>query len=173
MSLFDWLGLRFKPKGAVVEIGVPMQERTEQVPLTQELVSRHLAAVAGLPTTLVEPVYQLLSNPLSMQYSGSELVKQLPAEILEGVDRLALGSLINVLINEITRRMYIESAGLRPGVIGIRLLAEQEPPPAEIAAITEVDVYGLGKGVYPLDAVPDNPTPGRRCGFYVRVVQKV
>lgn len=173
MSIFDWLGLRFKPKGAVVEIGVPMQERTDQVPLTRELVARHLGALAGLPATLVEPVYQLLSNPLSMQYSGSELVKQLPAEALEGADKAALGSLINVLINEITRRMYIDSAALRPGVVGIRLLAEQDPPPAEIAAITEVDAHGLGKGVYPLNAVPDNPTPGKRCGFYVRVVQKV
>ncbi len=173
MSIFDWLGLRFKPKGAVVEIGVPMQERTERVPLTLELVQRHLQAVTALPATLAEPVYRLLANPLSMQHSGSELVKQLPAEILEGVDKAALGSLINVLINEVTRRMYIESAGLRPGVVGIRLLAEQDPPPPEIAAITEVDAHGLGKGVYPLNAVPDNPTPGKRCGFYVRVVQKV
>lgn len=172
MSIFDWLGLRFKPKGAVVEIGVPMQDRTERVPLTPELVQRHLAAIPALPGDLAQPLYALLSNPLSLQNSGSELVRQLPAEVLEGVDKAALGSLINVLINEITRRMYIESARLRPGAIGIRLLAEQDPPPPEIAAITTVDVHGLGVGVYPLDAVPDNPTPGRRCGFYVRVVQK-
>jgi hypothetical protein len=66
--------------------------------------------------------------------------------------------------------MYIDAAPQRDGAIGIRLLSVSSTPDPAIQALCRADTHGLGAGVYPFDAVPDNPAPGQPCGFYIRVV---
>ena len=171
MFLLDYIKKRWAPKGPVVTAGVPPESRPDQVPVNRELVGRHLAGCPDLPqdTDTLDALLNALSDPLFIQTGPRELAYRLVQNGKIIADPEKLIALLNVLTNEITRRMYIDSARQKEGAIGIRLFAENPTPTAAIRQLVEQDAYGLGKGVYPFDKVPENPTPGKRCGFYVRV----
>jgi hypothetical protein len=171
MFLLDYLKLRWARKGSVVEAGIPPESRPDTVPVTRELIQRHLAANPALPqdAASAETLFHALSDPMFLQTGARSLGHSLVAEGRIQADEEALVQLLHVLANEVTRRMYIDSARQRPGAIGIQLFAEN-PADETVRRLTEADTYGLGPGIYPFDKVPDNPTPGRRCPFYIRVV---
>lgn len=169
--LLDYIKSRWVPKGRVVTAGVPPEARVEQVPVTRTLVARHLAASSRLPqgAATENAIFMALSDPLFLQTGPRPLAQQLIAAGL-GAELEALVKLLTVLTQEVTRRMYIDAASRRPEAIGIRLFPLHATADATIQALCATDVHGLGAGVYPFDAVPDNPTPGQPCPFYIRVV---
>ena len=171
MFLLDYIKQRWAPKGPVVNAGIPPESRPEQLPVTQALIAQHLAGCPDLPqdsATLIR-LLQALSDPLFLQTGARDLATQLIQQGKIQADPERLIQLFNVLTNEITRRMYVDSARNKEGAIGIRLYAESREPSPAIRLLVEQDSFGLGAGVYPFDQVPDNPAPGQRCGFYVRV----
>lgn len=169
--LLDYIRSRWAPKGSVVTAGVPPEQRVEQVPVTPELIARHLAASPALPqhAAVQTLLYTALSDPLFIQTGPRVLAQQLIASGLEA-ELEALVKLLTVLTQEVTRQMYIDAARNRDGAIGIRLLPLAPQPDAVIAELCSANSYGIGIGAYPFDAVPANPTPGQPCGFYIRVV---
>ena len=171
MFLLDYIKQRWAPKGPVVNAGVPPESRPNQVPVTKELIALHLAGSPDLPqdAETLNKLYDALSDPLFLQTGARDLATQLiqHGQIVADLEKLV--QLLNVLTNEITRRMYIDSARQKEGATGIRLFSESPTPTDAISQLVEQDAYGLGKGVYPFDKVPENPNPGQRCGFYVRV----
>ena len=156
----------------MVEIGIPPESRPSNVPVNRALISRHLAACAELPQdeATLEVLLDTLNDPLFIQTGARALALQLIAAGKIQAEPEALVQLLHVLTSEITRQMYIASAQAKPGAVGIRLFAENANSDGAIVELVEQDRFGLGKGVYPFDQVPANPTPGKRCGFYVRVV---
>lgn len=169
--LLDYIKSRWVPKGSVVTAGVPPETRVEEVPATRELVARHLAASPRLPHDAVteNAIFMALSDPLFLQTGPRALAQQLIAAGLNaGLEPLV--KLLTVLTQEVTRRMYIEAASRRPEAIGIRLFPLHAGADPVIQALCATDAHGLGAGVYPFAAVPDNPTPGQSCPFYIRVV---
>lgn len=171
MFLLDYIKQRWAPKGPVVNAGVPPEARPDQVPVTQELIVLHLAGSPDLPqdAETLNKLFEALSDPLFLQTGARDLATQLIQQGKIVADLEKLIQLLNVLTNEITRRMYIDSARQKEGAIGIRLFSESPTPTDAINRLVAQDAYGLGKGIYPFDNVPENPTPGQRCGFYVRV----
>lgn len=171
MFLLDYIRQRWVRKGAVVEAGIPPESRPDAIPVDRTLVARHLAAFPELPQdeAVVEKLVEAVSDPMFIQTGPRALTEQLIASGRLAADAEPLNRLLQVLTNEITRRMYIDAARLKEGAIGIRLFAEPGRDEPAIRQLVEQDLYGLGPGVYPFDLVPDNPTPGRRCGFYIRV----
>jgi len=63
--LLDYIKSRWAPKGSVVTAGVPPEARVEQVPVTRELVARHLAASTLLPQgeATETAIFKALSDP--------------------------------------------------------------------------------------------------------------
>lgn len=171
--LLDYIRSRWAPKGSVVTAGVPPEQRVEQVPVTPELIARHLAASPALPQheAVHALLYSTLSDPLFIQTGPRGLAQQLIAGGLEA-ELEALVKLLTILTQEVTRQMYIDAARNRDGAIGIRLLPVSPQPDAVIVDLCSTDCCGMGVGVYPFDAVPANPTPGQPCGFYIRVVTR-
>lgn len=171
MFLLDYIKQRWAPKGPVVNAGIPPESRPGQLPVSQMLIAQHLAGCPDLPqgAATLSVLLHALSDPLFLQTGARDLATQLvqQGKIMADLERLV--QLFNVLTNEITRRMYVDSARNKEGAIGIRLYAESREPSPSIRLLVEQDSFGLGAGVYPFDQVPDNPTPGQRCGFYVRV----
>lgn len=173
MYLLNYIKARFAPKGSVVSAGVPPEERLDTVPVTRELIARHLAASPALPRdeAALDTLCTALSDPLFLQTGARPLAQQLIAAGLVA-ELEPLVKLLNVLTQEVTRRMYIDAARQRPGATGIRLIPLNATADATIHALCTADSHGLGAGVYPFDAVPDNPTPGQPCGFYIRIVTR-
>ena len=171
MYLLDYIRKRWVRKGPMVEIGIPPESRPDKLPVNRALISRHLAACAELSQNeaTLDALLTSLNDPLFIQTGGRALAQQLIAAGKIQADPEALVQLLHVLTGEITRQMYIASAQSKPGAIGIRLFAEKATSDAATLDLIEQDHFGLGKGVYPFDQVPVNPTPGKRCGFYVRV----
>ena len=171
--LLDYIKSRWAPKGSVVTAGVPPEQRVDQVPVTPQLIARHLAGAPALPQDAATQalLYTALSDPLFIQTGPRALAQQFIAQGLNA-ELEALVKLLTVLTQEVTRQMYIDAARDRDGAVGIRLYPIAAQPTAEIAALCSADQYGLGAGAYPFDAVPANPTPGQPCGFYIRVVIK-
>ncbi len=171
MYLLDMIRARFVPKG-VLEAGVPPQDRPARLQFDAALVRFHLAAFAELPqdAAAAEKIHAFLLHPLSLQVGARAGAAQLAAN--RQADGEALRQLLDVLLAELSRALYLEAAAARPGVAGIRLLPEAGENDPLVVELTRRDAHGLGPGVYPLAAVPANPRPGRRAGFYVRVVQK-
>ncbi len=169
--LLDYIKSRWAPKGSVVTAGVPPEARVEQVPVTRELVARHLATSTLLPQgeAIETAIFKALSDPLFLQTGPRALAQQLIGAGLSA-DLEPLVKLLTVLTQEVTRRMYIEAASQRPEAIGIRLFPLHATMDPAIQALCAADAHGLGNGVYPFTAVPDNPTPGQPCAFYIRVV---
>ena len=171
MYLLDYIRKRWVRKGPMVEIGIPPESRPRSVPVNRALISCHLAACAELPQDQAtqDALLTALNDPLFIQTGARALAQQLIADGKIQTDPEALVQLLHVLTSEITRQMYIASAQAKPGAVGIRLFAEKTTSDAATLELIEQDCFGLGKGVYPFDQVPANPTPGKRCGFYVRV----
>lgn len=171
MRLLDMIRARFAPKG-VLEAGIPPQDRPCALRFDEGVIGFHLAAFPQLPqdAAAVQRIHAFLVQPLSLQIGAREGAARLAADW--PVDGEALRKLLDVLLAELSRALYLEAAAQRPGVAGIRLLPEPGESDAAVLEITRRDAYGLGRGVYPLAAVPANPRPGQRAGFYVRVVQK-
>ena len=171
MYLLDYIRKRWVRKGPMVEIGIPPESRPDKMPVNRALISHHLAACAELPQnqTTLDALLDTLNDPFFIQTGARALALQLIASGKIQADPEALVQLLHVLTGEITRQMYIASAQSKHGAVGIRLFAEAAADGA-IVELIEQDRFGLGKGVYPFDQVPANPTPGKRCGFYVRVV---
>ncbi|MEQ1667071.1 MAG: hypothetical protein ABL868_01315 [Sulfuriferula sp.] len=169
--LLDYIKSRWAPKGSVVTAGVPPEQRLAQVPVTPELIDRHLAASPVVPQDSGATLYAALSDPLFIQTGPRVLAQQLIASGLNSPLE-PLVKLLTVLTQDVTRQMYIDAAPNRDGAVGIRLFPVSVNPDAEIAALCAADCYGMGAGIYPFDAVPANPTPGQPCGFYIRVVIK-
>ncbi|TCV84296.1 hypothetical protein [Sulfurirhabdus autotrophica] len=171
MFLLDYIKQRWAPKGPVVNAGVPPEARPDQVPVTRELIALHLAGSPHLPqdAEALNTLFEALSDPFFIQTGARDLARKLIQQGKIVADLEKLVQLLNVLTNEITRRMYIDSARQKEGAIGIRLFSESPTPIDAIRQLVEQDSHGLGKGIYPFDSVPENPTPGQRCGFYVRV----
>lgn len=169
--LLDYIKSRWAPKGSVVKAGVPPEARVEQVPVTRALVARHLAASLRLPQGEVteNAIFMALSDPLFLQAGPRPLALQLIAAGL-AAELEPLVKLLTVLTQEVARRMYIDAASQRPEAIGIRLIPLHATADAAIQALCAADAHGLGSGVYPFTAVPDNPIPGQPCAFYIRVV---
>ena len=169
--LLDYIKSRWAPKGSVVTAGVPPEPRVDNVPVTRTLVATHLNASASLPhdAATLDRLIAALTDPLFIQTGARPLAQQLIAGGL-AAELEPLVKLLTVLTQEITRRMYIDAAPQRDGAIGIRLLPVSVVPDVAVQALCQADNHGLGVGVYPFDAVPDNPTPGQPCGFYIRVV---
>lgn len=174
MFLLDYLRQRWRPKGGVVSAGVPPEARPAQIAADSALIERHLYARADLPhrPELVQAMAAALSDASAIQYGARAIVDRLSADMDFDLEREPLVELTHVLLAELARRMYIEAARAKPGALGIRLVAEPGVDDANVIKLTTRDAFGLGAGVYPFDQVPDNPTPGRRCGFYIRVVQE-
>jgi len=171
MFLLDYIKQRWAPKGPVVNAGIPPEARPDQLPVNRSLIAQHLAGRPDLPqdAATLEALLHALSDPLFLQTGARDLAHQLIQRGNIKADLERLVQLLNVLTNEITRRMYVDSARSKEGAIGIRLYSESPNPSPAIRLLVEQDSFGLGAGIYPFDQVPDNPTPGQRCGFYVRV----
>lgn len=169
--LLDYIKSRWVPKGSVVTAGVPPEARVAQVPATRALVACHLAASPRLPQgeAAENAIFIALSDPLFLQTGPRQLARQLIAAGLSA-ELEPLVKLLTVLTQEVTRRMYIDAASQRPEAIGIRLFPLNASADPAIQALCAADAHGLGAGVYPFAAVPDNPTPGQPCAFYIRVV---
>ncbi|MHB1175698.1 MAG: hypothetical protein ACYCZJ_11295 [Sulfuriferula sp.] len=168
--LLDYIKSRWVPKGSVVTAGVPPEARVDQLPVSRALVACHLAASPRLPQGEASEtrIFKVLSDPLFLQAGPRVLAQQLIAAGLSA-ELEPLVKLLTVLTQEITRRMYIDAASQRPDVIGIRLFPLHASVGPAIQALCATDAYGLGAGVYPFTAVPDNPTPGQPCAFYIRI----
>lgn len=172
MFLLDYIRQRWQPRGSVVSAGVPPQARPATIFLPAGLIARHLHARADLPhdAATEAALTNAISDPAAIQHGARAIAKNL----VENEDVVAelqpLQNLIAVLLAELARTMYINAAQAREGAIGIRLLPETGNSDASVIDLVTQDLHGLGPGVYPFDAVPENPTPGQRCGFYVRVV---
>ena len=171
MRLLDMIRARFVTKG-VMEAGIPPEERPASLHCDPALIRFHLAAFPGLPqdAVAVGKLHAFLTHPLSLQAGARVGAAQLVADW--HVDGEALRKLLDVLLADLARALYIEAAAQRPGVAGIRLLAEPGMSDPVVLELTRRDAHGLGPGVYPVSAVPGNPRAGQRAGFYVRVVQK-
>lgn len=173
MFLLDYLRQRWQPKGSVVTAGVPPEPRPANIAVGTSLVERHLSARTDLPQRreLVEAMVGALSDPAAIQHGARVIADRLIARMPFEVAREPLVELISVVLAELARGMYIDAARSKPSAIGIRVIAEPGIDDANVIELTTRDAFGLGAGVYPFDQVPANPTPGRRCGFYIRVVQ--
>ena len=114
--LLDYIKSRWAPKGSVVTAGVPPEARVEQVPVTRELVVRHLAASTRLSQgeTQKTSIFMALSDPLFLQTGPRALAQQLIAAGF-GAELEPLVKLLTVLTQEVTRRMYIDAASQRRG----------------------------------------------------------
>ncbi|MEO6145990.1 MAG: hypothetical protein ABIT70_02865 [Sulfuriferula sp.] len=169
--LLDYIKSRWAPKGSVVTAGVPPETRVDHMPVSRALVACHLAASLQLPQgeATETAIFMALSDPLFLQTGPRGLAQQLIGAGLNA-DLEPLVKLLTVLTQEITRRMYIEAASQRSEAIGIRLFPLHNSTDAAIQTLCGADAHGLGTGVYPFTAVPDNPMPGQTCGFYIRVV---
>ncbi len=169
--LLDYIKSRWAPKGSVVTAGIPPEARVEQVPVTRALIARHLAASSRLPQSAAteNAIFMALSDPLFLQTGPRALAQQLIAAGLNA-ELEPLVKLLTVLTQEVTRRMYIDAASQRPEAIGIRLFPLHATADSVIQALCTANAHGLGAGIYPFAAVPDNPTPGQPCAFYIRVV---
>lgn len=174
MFLLDYLRQRWQPKGGVVNAGVPPEARPARIPVDSALVERHLYARSDLPhrPELAQAISVALSDAAAIQHGAREIADGLSAGVDVELAREPLVELIQVLLAEIARRMYIEAARAKPGALGIRVIAEAGTENAGVIELTMRDMFGLGAGVYPFDRVPENPTPGRRCPFYIRIVQE-
>lgn len=173
MFLLDYLRQRWQPKGSIVAAGVPPEARPANMAVDHALVERHLHARVDLPHApeLADALVAALSDASAIQYGARAIADRLVAQLSIAIAREPLVELINVVLAELARRMYIEAARSKPGAIGIRVIAEPGVHDANVIKLTARDEFGLGAGVYPFDQVPQNPAPGRRCGFYIRVVQ--
>lgn len=169
--LLDYIKSRWASKGSVVTAGVPPETRVDHMPVSRALVACHLAASPELlqGEATETAIFTALSDPLFLQTGPRGLAQQLIGAGLSA-DLEPLVKLLTVLTQEVTRRMYIEAASQRPEAIGIRLFPLHTSTDSTIQALCSADAHGLGAGVYPFAAVPDNPTPGQPCAFYIRVV---
>jgi hypothetical protein len=166
------------PRGVVVEAGVPPQERVDRLPLPEILFARHYHAFADLPD---DP--ELMSELLAWARSP-DFLRDLPRQSARrflaraqgaagSVEEQCLTAFFKVLHSEITRRMYLEGARHREGVVGIRLrLRDPATAGSAAQALVSDDAHGLGPGIYPLNAVPENPEPGREHPFIIQIVTK-
>lgn len=172
MFLLDYIRQRWQPRGSVVSAGVPPEARPATVLLPAGLVARHLHACADLPhdAATEAALAHAISDPAAIQHGARAIAKSLIESGRVHPELQPLQNLIAVLLAELARTMYINAAQAREGAIGIRLLAETGNGDAKVMTLVTQDLYGLGPGVYPFGAVPGNPSPGKRCGFYVRVV---
>lgn len=171
MRLLDMIRARFVPKG-ILEAGIPPQDRPPALRFDENAIRFHLAAFSALPqdAAAVGRIHAFLVHPLSLQIGARAGAVQLAAGLPGGVE--AWRELLDVLLAELARALYIEAAAQRPDVAGIRLLPEHGVSDSAALELTRRDAYGLGPGVYPPRAVPANARAGRRAGFYVRVVLK-
>lgn len=172
MFLLDYIRQRWQPRGSVVSAGVPPQARPTTVLLPAGLIARHLHACADLPhdAATEAALSKAISDPGAIQHGARAIANSLIEHQQVRAELQPLQDLIAVLLAELARRMYISAAQAREGAMGIRLLSEAGNNDADVIRLVTQDLHGLGAGVYPFDAVPDNPTAGKRCGFYVRVV---
>ncbi len=177
--IWDWLrgkedGGEPVPRGSVIEAGIPNQERVDHLPLPEMLFLFHYQGFAKLPDD------SLWQQKLLHWARQAEFLRALPRQSardflqespIPGIDEQTLTSFFQVLFSEITRRLYIQGARQRPGVVGLRLslVNEQSASPAARAIVAK-DAFGLGQGVYPLTQIPENPDPGRENPFILRVL---
>ncbi|MGC9128473.1 MAG: hypothetical protein ACP5GA_07040 [Acidithiobacillus sp.] len=166
------------PRGVVVEAGVPPQGRVDCLPLPEILFARHYHGYARLPEDPALMAFLLawarspdFLRDLPRQSARRFLASQPGASAR--TDEQSLTGFFKVLHSEITRRMYLDGARQREGVVGIRLRL-RDPATASSAAQALVanDAHGLGPGIYPLNAVPENPEPGREHPFIIQIVSK-
>ncbi len=171
MRLLDMIRARFAPKG-VTEAGIPPQDRPSALRFDEGIIRFHLAAFPVLPqdAAAVGRIHAFLVHPLSLQTGARKGAAHLAADW--PTDGAALRELLDVLLAELARALYVEAAAQRPDVAGIRLLAEPGVIDPAVLELTRRDAHGLGPGVYPAQALPPNARAGQRAGFYVRVVLK-
>lgn len=174
MFLLDYLRQRWQPKGGVVSAGVPPEARPARIAVDSALVERHLYARSDLPhrPELAQAISIALSDASAIQHGARAIADRLLTQMDLALAREPLVELIQILLAELARHMYIDAARTKRGALGIRVIAELGVVDANVIELTTRDAFGLGAGVYPFDQVPENPTPGRRCGFYIRVVQE-
>lgn len=172
MFLLDYIRQRWQPRGSIVTAGVPPEPRPVAIALPTGLVAEHLGACEDLPhdSATQTAIETAISDLAAIQYGARAIANKLIETKAVAAEPEALVRLIGVLLSEIARHMYISAAQQRDGAIGIRLLAESGNTDTAVARLIDQDAHGLGAGVYPFDQVPANPTPGKRCGFYIRVV---
>ena len=171
MRLLDMIRARFAPKG-VLEAGIPPQDRPSALRFDESVIGFHLAAFPQLPqdAAAVKKIHAFLVQPLSLQIGARAGAAQLTAD-WPGASE-AWRALLDVLLAELARALYVEAAAQRPAVAGIRLLPEPGVSDPAVLELARRDAYGLGPGVYPPRALPPNARAGQRAGFYVRVVLK-
>jgi hypothetical protein len=167
-QLLDWLGLRPAPRGALVDAGIPPESRPVRLLAMDALVTLHLPAFGHLPQT-PGTLAARLDDPALMQLGARAAAQQLLDEGHPG-SLADWHAFLDVLYADQARLLFIDAAQRRPGVTGIRLHPEPGVDDPGVLALTQQDAYGLGPGGYPCDRVPDNPSPGRRAGMYVRAL---
>ncbi len=165
-----------QPRGAVVDAGVPPQERVEELPLPAPLFYLHYQGFGQLPED------SALQRALSEFVVRADFLRLLPRESARsflaahpdsGVAENTLVAFFRVLFSEITRRMYVDAARQRPEAIGLRFsLAKPETASAAAQSIVSEDVHGLGPGTYPFTHIPENPQPGTENPFVIRIVYR-
>ena len=179
MAIWDWFtgkGQGSQPRGAVVDAGVPPQERVDELPLPEPLFYIHLQGFGRLPDD------SALHHALLRFATQAEFLRLLPRQSARSflaerpqtqIDENTLAAFFQVLFSEITRRMYVDAARQRPEAVGLRFtLAKAENASPVAQTIVSTDAHGLGPGVYPFTHIPENPDPGTENPFVIRILYR-
>ena len=165
-----------QPRGAVVDAGVPPQERVDELPLPAPLFYLHLQGFGQLPDD--PELHQVLLDFATQANFLRLLPRQSARSVLAEhpqaqVDENTLTAFFRVLFSEITRRMYIDAARQRPEAAGLRFtLAKPDNASAAAQAVVATDAHGLGPGAYPFTHIPENPQPGTENPFVIRILYR-
>ncbi|WP_308388430.1 hypothetical protein [Acidithiobacillus sp. AMEEHan] len=164
------------PRGAVVDAGVPPQERVDELPLPEPLFYLHLRGFGQLPD------HPELHQAMLRFATQAEFLRLLPRQSARNflaahpqpaIEENTLTVFFQVLFSEITRRMYLDAARQRPDAVGLRFtLAKAESASPAAQTIVTTDAHGLGAGVYPFTHVPENPDPGTENPFIIRILYR-
>jgi len=166
------------PRGVVVDAGIPPQDRVDRLPLPEVLFARHYHGFARLPEDpcLMQSLLAWARTPEFLRDLPRSSARRFLATDLgraQQLDEQTLTEFFKILHSEITRRMYLEGARQREGVVGVRLrLRDPEKASGAARALVASDSHGLGPGVYPLNAVPENPESGREHPFIIQIVTR-
>lgn len=180
MAIWDWLSGKEQqgtaPRGAVVDAGVPPQERVDELPLPEPLFFRHWQGFARLPddADLQRAIYTFATQAEFLRLLPRQAARAFLAENPQpALDENTLTAFFQVLFGEITRRMYIDAARQRPEALGLRFsLANEKTASVAARAIVAADQHALGPGVYPFTQIPENPDPGTENPFVIRILYR-